>query len=260
MRDTRLPRRKREPRFSRLLTFVNSSFGVWLLSALFITGAGTGYAAWRDRVARVSKAAQIKTELHYRFINVHKVFEDTALNQIEVLFYRQLRVGINKNSVPYDSSDPSLTKAEVKQQILSEIDDELKRLAVAAESHPSFITLAFDPPSGRYPGLYTEFQDLNLPGLLSLLRDQLSGKQARQIDSYITEISLMRSTDDYGRAAELLVRNPPDFIGEPQKVDRFQKRVRKVFENQYSIDRVKSVQYKPAPADYLYIRYRSEKP
>jgi hypothetical protein len=75
MRD-QIQQREREKytRYSRLLAFLNSSFGLWLLSALFITGAGSAYTRWRSAheerqkyEAQLRAEARNLTELKSRF-------------------------------------------------------------------------------------------------------------------------------------------------------------------------------------------------
>src|SRR5215831_14500668 len=57
-----------------LWTFLNSSLGLWLLSAVFITGAGTLYTAWKtsfdQKKQRRETADRLDFEIGYRFSQV----------------------------------------------------------------------------------------------------------------------------------------------------------------------------------------------
>jgi len=54
-----------------LTTFLNSSFGLWLLSALFITGAGGLFAKWQEQQAGAARRREtverLDYEIGYRF-------------------------------------------------------------------------------------------------------------------------------------------------------------------------------------------------
>src|SRR5579883_2392325 len=62
---------------SPLWTFLNSTFGVWLLSALFVSGIGAAYTKYQEKSAdrrRTQEATErLDLELGYRFsqIQVH---------------------------------------------------------------------------------------------------------------------------------------------------------------------------------------------
>jgi hypothetical protein len=70
--------RENRSRSSRLIGFLNSSLGLWMLSAIFVTGAGSAYTQWRT-----AHEEQQKKETQAR-MDAEKMKETTERLRLEV--------------------------------------------------------------------------------------------------------------------------------------------------------------------------------
>ena len=122
---------------SRLWKALNSSFGLWLLSALFISGLGTLYTSCqtaREREsAKTRDIERLDLEISYRFSNV--------LRHLNILRDRATR-------------NPSW-------------------LTRAPEDITETLRLLKEPPRADFRSLYPQYNEYSLPALLADLRRNL---------------------------------------------------------------------------------------
>lgn len=118
-------------------SFLNSSFGLWLLSALFITGVGTTYTKyqqWRSAEDKVRETIErLDLEIGYRF------------SQVQVRLY-------------------AVTQSQVSEQ------ERRSQVLRIIESLPA-------PPGRDYQHLYPEYSTFGIPSLVAELRRQVREKR-----------------------------------------------------------------------------------
>ncbi len=82
LRTPRLPRKKRKIEKGQLWQFVNSAFGLWLLSAVFISGAGAVFTRWfaaKDASALSQQRINaLDAEISYRLSLILADLHDSA--------------------------------------------------------------------------------------------------------------------------------------------------------------------------------------
>jgi hypothetical protein len=134
--------------------FLNSSFGLWLFSAIFITGAGTAFTWYQglkaDERKRVETVEKLDLEIAFRYFQ--------AMNHLWALS--------NKNV-----NDIKLAEGRRAQEI--------ERVLASLNERQ---------PQNLLP-LYAEFSAFSLPTLHAELRRHLSGSQQRQVDASLAKLT-----------------------------------------------------------------------
>lgn len=138
---------------NRLWAFLNSSFGLWLLSAVFITGIGATVTRYRAEQA----AAKHHKELIERL-------------DLEIS-YRLSQVLIRLYELTDRTKDPRLA--------VNRSTDDVSRV----------VALLSEPRGDRFPSLYADFASMGLPALMADLRRYLGGKQRQSVDHAIVAIA-----------------------------------------------------------------------
>jgi hypothetical protein len=143
-------------------TFLNSSFGLWLFSAIFITGAGSTFTYLQAQNSEAIKNKEyiekLDLEISFRF--------SQFLNLVYELSTMDSKVELRGGKKP---------------------DDVLRLYNGLRE--PSSVTLGF---------LYPEFRQLGVTALEAELRRVLKGKERDEVDqalSYLTNGTLLGPAD-----------------------------------------------------------------
>lgn len=144
-----------KPKKSPILAFLNSSLGLWLLSAVFITGAGALFTQYEHARAEDAKRREtierLDLEISYRYSRV-----------LGDLFRLTTR----------DVNDPVLAPgrtAEDVRQVMSSLNQQ---------------------PAGGSGALYAEFANLSLPALLAELRRHLTNpKEREEVDAALASLT-----------------------------------------------------------------------
>jgi hypothetical protein len=155
--------REKHARSFGLLAFVNSSFGLWLLSAVFITGAGSAYTHWRSvqeeqqkREAQLRADAQNMKELSARLrLEIGHRISQTLVLLWDLSDRRNLgRLGTGHNT------------SEVRSVLDTFQNGNAQKLA----------------------SLYPEFANQNTLGLLTELR-RLDNQDKEKLDRAVADLS-----------------------------------------------------------------------
>lgn len=134
-------------------TFLNSAFGLWLLSAVLISGAGaliTRYQAHQTETKRnTERVERLDIEISYR------------LSQVLIRLY----------DVTDKSKDPKLGPNHTPEDVTR------------------VLALLTEPRADKYPPLYSEFASIGLPGLMAELRRNLPESERPDVDRAIAAIT-----------------------------------------------------------------------
>ena len=130
---------------SQFWAFLNSSFGLWLLSAVFITGIGAIYTRYQNAREQDSKKKELierlDFEISFRYSQV--------LNQLYHLTDRNPKA-------PLLASNRSSEEVRKTVELLNQA------------------------PSGNSASLYPEFANMGIPALITELRRHLQDEDERQ--------------------------------------------------------------------------------
>lgn len=157
--------------------FLNSSLGLWLLSAVFISGVGTLYQQWQK--GRDQEQAQVQRTRD----------EDKALFDKKVAAESENRETISKLDVEisYRLSTVLLTLASISDridvQLVGKSEDE-KKLAQADSTYVALQGLNSKEYVSRV-SLYSEFSTYTFPTLLAELRRRLPESDRGPVESSI---------------------------------------------------------------------------
>src|SRR4030095_2347620 len=136
------------------LIFLNSSFGLWLLSALLLTGAGSMIAKWSaDREQerqRKERVEHLDLEIAYRLSR-----SLYAAREMWGLIHRHdslVKMG-HGDSQPLRFGQSDEAVKDVRTALL----DEATQLRKEIESADPPLVLLSRAPEGRFPALYPEY-------------------------------------------------------------------------------------------------------
>lgn len=153
---------------SRVWMFLNSSLGLWLLSAIVITWAGTLYTQSQNRQADTLRKQEVEREA------LSKNSELIDRLDLEIGYrFSQFQIQL-ANLVDTDDYDrrplpfrPGLGEKEVKEAI-----DSLSQ-----------------PPKGTLPPLYGEFSNMSTLALIAELRRHVPSTEKEELDQVIADLS-----------------------------------------------------------------------
>jgi hypothetical protein len=142
--------------------FLNSTFGVWLLSALFITGAGGAFTYWQqwnaEHLKKNDTISKLDLEISYRFSQIVARLHD-------------LTDGAN----PRANLQKPHTVAEIR----------------------AVLSILRETPSKSLATLYPEYATFGLPSLLGELRRHMDdGKAREEVDRSLTQLTNKRIEQD----------------------------------------------------------------
>jgi len=158
----------KSPPRSRVWLFLNSSFGLWLLSAILITWGGTLYTQSQNRRAEASKRQEIE--------RAEKLKERELVQRLDLeIAYRfsQFQVHLTYLVSSWGGKSKHLPFQPGKgEKDVREIIDSLSRAAAV-----------------KYPPLYEEFGNLSTLALIAELRRHVPEKEQGDLDHVIADMS-----------------------------------------------------------------------
>lgn len=192
------PESSRGAKKSRLWEFLNSSFGLWLLSTIFVTAIGTTYTQWQG--ARRDRQHQAEAEL----LQKAKAAELTWIES-------QKKQAAFKRAALEVSQRYSNTLTRLYG--LTERGTGKAQTATAEEIRSAFAPLSETPISLKTPALYPEYSTFNALALIAELQkhtekpgDALSLKRhLTKTNKVLNEVVLLAVPDDPKRLAISLV-------------------------------------------------------
>jgi hypothetical protein len=145
---------KKEPP-SRLWGFMNSSFGLWLLSAIFISGIGTVYTQVQN-----SRAERLKKE---------EVIRAEALKTTELIGRLDLEIGYR------------LSQVQIRLYSLRSVQD--------PKSIGDVINSLSHSSQGEVFPLYPEFSNFSLLALIAELRRHVPTTERKELDQVLADLT-----------------------------------------------------------------------
>jgi len=166
--------------------FLNSSFGLWLLSAIFISGAGTLYQQWQkgrdDDRAVLQKARDEQKALFDKKIAAESENRD-SISKLDIeISYRLSTALLELSSV----------QSRIDAQFSTKSEDE-KKLAHAQFTFGTLQSLNSKAQTSG-AGLYPEYSTYTLPTLLADLRRRLPETERAPIESSIAAYASLRNS------------------------------------------------------------------
>ena len=157
--------------------FLNSSFGLWLCAAIFITGAGGALTYFQAQAAESRKNAQyiekLDLEISYRF------------SQELLMLYDLTDMGKEK---------VTLKPGKTREDVLN---------VYRALRDPSSKTLGF---------LYQEFRDLGMLALVAELRRMLKNPERREVDVALSALSMIPTSLEFRKVSPTDVNEMGRFV------------------------------------------------
>lgn len=149
---------------SRIWTVINSSFGLWLLSAVFVSGAGTIYTNHQNEVRE--RREQAETER-----SEHKQEEDLVARLDLEISYR-------------------LSAAMAKLEALSGTNGSWRSDAHWSATLGALKPLSL-PADGEHPPLFPEFKHYNGLALIAERRRHSPAGEQEQLRNQLTRVSFL---------------------------------------------------------------------
>jgi hypothetical protein len=156
----------KKPSFGkRIWEILNSSFGLWLLSAIFITGVGTLYTQYQNNKTEEAKKAEAT--------KAEEAKKKELIERLDLeIGYRFSQVQIQLNSLVNTKDDNyTLLPGKSESDVRTIID------SMAQTSGGSIIPL------------YQEFSSLNLVALIAELRRNVPQSEKDEIDQVLAHLS-----------------------------------------------------------------------
>jgi hypothetical protein len=163
---------------SRLWVFLNSSFGLWLLSAVFVTGAGAAYTSCKTSYDESTKNAEtidrLDFEIGYRFsqvaVRLCQVVEDSASTKDLAPLKNP---DTNPGNHPCNPVNDASCRARLEANVRRVVSVLRRPPTVQADSKEPKEEIDFDE---RYLTLYPEYAQYGIPALVAELKRHLSEK------------------------------------------------------------------------------------
>lgn len=149
-------------RSNRIWTFLNSSFGLWLMSALFLSVLGSVYNRYADERQRLRISAETKLQSEREMRDARAARDEKRRDEIQKL----------DTEISYSYS-----------QVLLRLDMVMRHPSTRWPKSPESVVRAFAllslPPRDEYPPLNPEFAAHALPTLLLELQRRVDTKNDR---------------------------------------------------------------------------------
>jgi hypothetical protein len=150
---------------SLLWTFLNSSFGIWFLSTVFVTAIGTIYTKQQDKRNELSKKAELQW----------------VQDQQKLDSFRRAAVELAQR---YSNTLTNL-------KYLSDRSKASNQLATPENIKAALLPLTSTPDSQKEPSIYAEYRTFTALGLMAELhRLELDHGRALQIKEHLTRTNM----------------------------------------------------------------------
>jgi hypothetical protein len=174
----------------RLKKFLNSSFGLWLLSAIFVSGAGTLYQHWQKQSDEEKVVLQ-------------KKLDESAVNREAI---SRLDVEIS-----YRISTALLELSSVEERVKmlgAEKTDNERKLMLAQTTFGVLRSLGTKERAAR-DGLYPEYSNYTLPTSFAELRRRLPESERAEVESSLASFAALSNSMQFKKEGA-----PPYQVGE----------------------------------------------
>jgi hypothetical protein len=165
-----------QARRSRLGAFLNSSLGLWLLSAIFITGAGAVYqrceAELSGRRVRLDAIARLDREISYRLSETLGLLKSADGHWD----FQTAKFGIDPGKPP---------STDVARRLAVESYGDAQRIAASLSSSPDSAEPAV------YPPLYPQFASYSTPALMAELATLVPPAEQKSIDESRAKVTAL---------------------------------------------------------------------
>jgi hypothetical protein len=159
--------------------FLNSSFGLWLLSAIFISGAGTLYQRWQKEADRQRVVFQKTLQ--------EEASRRDAVSRLDVeISYRLSSVLIQLAHV----------EERIDAQFVAKSKDD-RRLQAGSVAFSVLGSLNNRENAGR-DGLYPEFANFTLSTLLAELRRRLPQEERPEVEASLASLASLSKYTNFG--------------------------------------------------------------
>jgi hypothetical protein len=183
---------------------LNSGFGLWLLSAVFLYGAGAGYALWHSHndAARTRRAEieRLDLEISFRFSSILEQLSNRAELQHELDQHQQFIDDLHdsdEGSIPSQFRDTMAVR-----HVLVYPDATRDRLDEALKSSlPPVILAAL--PSPQHPSLYPDFEHYTVSSLMIALHDREIRSQQVEIEKVIRNLAAIKNEQAESAARQI---------------------------------------------------------
>ena len=155
---------------SRIKQFVNSAFGLWLFSAIFISGAGTLYQNWQKQVDEDKAKFQKKLD--------EGATNREAISKLDVEISYRLSSGL---------LELSSVEERIDAQHAGKTDQE--RALLAAQATFGILRSLNSKERAIQDGLYPEFGSYTLATLLAELRRRLPESERADVETSLASLS-----------------------------------------------------------------------
>lgn len=181
-----VPRLKRVPqRQSPLFAFLNTSLGLWLLSAVFLYGTGAAYALWHahheEQLANRHVVERLDMEIAYRFSTVLGDLRSAASMDRGLDSMRDTQLLVTQHS---DGGPGKI--GDMLHQVHGWLPT-FRRIETLLQSKrdglPRTSALLLDTANGHHPSLYVEYSTYTLEALLITLKGQLPVDERPDVDN-----------------------------------------------------------------------------
>lgn len=176
----------------RALGFLNSSFALWLLSAIFLSGTGTVYSCWeKDREAtrvkhdRETDVARLRIQTELALAEENRITIERLDTEISYRFSLAL---LSLRAVP-DEVSMTLARSNVADRELESIDS-------AGRAMHSLGRL----PSGDQASLYPQYATYTLPALIAELHRHVPIRERAQIGQSLAKLLVITQRPTLPRA------------------------------------------------------------
>jgi len=152
----------------RLWAFINSSFGLWLMSAILVTWAGTIYTQWQSRRADSEKSLAAQTA---DFARNKELVERLDLEISHRFSEFQIDLVYLVNDWGGKSTRYTFRSGKSEKDVRKAIDSLLQ------------------PPQNDAPILYPEFSKMGTLALITELRRHVPAKEQEDLDHVTADLS-----------------------------------------------------------------------
>jgi len=195
-----------------LWVFVNSSFGLWFLSAIFLSGTGASYAVWQQRLAdnRATRNTieRLDMEISYRLYSILTVLKRHQQMRDEIQTFATVAKGVRSGDVIVVPSDFRMdtTGISEKRRVLNRLQELAGEMRGKVSRALHSERLLLDPPQGEYSSLLPEFSTVGLPALVVMLRGRVEERERSELDGVFKALSEITARRDEEEVA-LIVRD-----------------------------------------------------
>lgn len=187
-------RRKNNPGF-RLLTFLNSALGIWLLSVIFLQLTGALVGVWYHHRQAESDAAirhqRLDTEISYRLSHLLNELDTGEAVECKLHLYQELQRRLSAGNVRlhwYSDSnvrnEEAIVSARLQNWLTSEIESLHKRVRDPADA----LQLLSSAPATPSDVLFPENSNRSALSLILESRAIMSSSEQSQLDTVLPKL------------------------------------------------------------------------